>query len=394
MTVKLTQAAVDGIVLGEKSDMIVFDDALPGFGLRIRASGSRSWIYQYKVAGATRRMAIGSGAMKVAAAREIAIKLHSKVKLGDDPAAEKRVKRERSAHTFGSLADAYLEAKRAGLRERSFTEIKRHLAYHAAPLRNLPIDVVDQRAIAKRLGQIEADGGPVARNRARSTWSAMFSWGMREGLVTVNPVVNTGKSEQEERPRDRVLADAELRVIWDALDAEVYDDTIRLLLLTGQRASEVAGLRWSEIDFDAAAIRLPGERTKNHRPHEIPMSPAVQRLLAGRDHVGEFVFGPHHVKRFSDNKQKAALDARISLPHWTHHDLRRTAATRMIDIGVAPHVVEAVLNHVSGHKGGIAGVYNRATYVREKAEALARWADHVNSIVTGERGTVTPLRRA
>jgi integrase len=387
---KLTQAAVDNLDLGGKSDAIYFDDALPGFGIRIRASGSRSWIYQYKIAGATRRMVIGNGAMKVVEARAVAIKLHSKVKLGDDPAAEKRTKIERSAHTFGSIADAYLAAKQRALRPRSFVEIKRHLEWHAAPLRALPIDVVDQRSIAKHLARIEAAGGPTARNRARSTWSAMYSWAMREGLMAVNPVINTGKSERTELARDRVLTDVELRTLWNALGDNAHDDIVRLLILTGQRAAEVAGLRWSEIDFDAAVIRLPGERTKNHRPHEIPMSEMVQRLLAGRDHVGEFVFG--QVKRFGNAKRKTALDNNVHLLPWTYHDLRRTAATRMADIGIAPHVIEAVLNHVSGHKGGVAGIYNRAQYGAEKAQALARWDKHIASVVEGRRSSVTPLR--
>jgi integrase len=211
---------------------------------------------------------------------------------------------------------------------------------------------------------------------------------MREGLVFANPVAHTNK--RAERPRDRVLKDPELRLIWRALNGGQYATIIKLLMLTAQRVNEIAGLRWSEIDSGYRLISLPAERTKNARPHEIPISPTVRALLQERPKIAgrDLIFGKPGGGPFSGlSRCKERLDARIAelnsgqpIAPWVHHDLRRSAAAGMADIGIQPHIIEAVLNHVSGHKGGIAGIYNRATYSAEKAQALARWDEHIASV--------------
>jgi integrase len=259
--------------------------------------------------------------------------------------------------------------QRGQLRPGSYRQVVRHLERLAAPLHALPVDAIDRQAIAARLNSIEQNSGAVTANRVRSTLSAMFAWGMRDGLVLANPVINTNK--REERPRERVLTDAELRLIWSALHDSQYSTIIRLLMLTGQRVSEITGLRWSEIDLRRGVISLPGERTKNGRPHEIPMAATVRSLLKAqpRSDGRELVFGEGAGPFSGLSRCKTALDQDIArlrggkpLPDWVHHDLRRSAATGMAEIGIQPHIIEAVLNHVSGHKGGIAGIYNRAQY--------------------------------
>ena len=388
----LTAATVSSLKLAQgEADRIWFDDAIPGFGVRIRQSGSRSWIFQYKLGSKTRRLVIGqTSAIKLGRAREIAGEHHAKVKRGRDPAGEKRILVERASHTFGALAKKYLDQQRAELRPGSYREIARHLEQHAAPLHPLPLNSIDRRIIADRLGSIEKNSGAVTTNRARATMSAMFSWGMREGLVFANPVTNTNK--RAERPRDRVLKDPELRLIWQALNGGQYATIIKLLMLTAQRVNEIAGLRWSEIDSGYRLISLPAERTKNARPHEIPISPTVRALLQEQPKIADrdLVFGKPGGGPFSGlSRCKERLDARVAelnngqpLAPWVHHDLRRSTATGMADIGIQPHIIEAVLNHVSGHKGGIAGIYNRATYSAEKAQALARWDEHI-AVVCG-----------
>jgi integrase len=204
------------------------------------------------------------------------------------------------------------------MRERSFKQIARHLEKHAAPLLRLPLDAVDQRAVAGRLSSIEESSGAVTANRVRSTMSAMFGWAMREGLAQSNPVVNTNK--RAERPRDRVLRDVELQLIWQALDGGQYATIVRLLMLTGQRMNEITSLCWSEIDFNRGVISLPGERTKNGRPHDVPMAPTVRALLQAQPKIEgrDLVFGKPGGGPFSGlGKCKDALDARIGLlPHW------------------------------------------------------------------------------
>ena len=221
---------------------------------------------------------------------------------------------------------------------------------------------------------------------------------MGEGLVEANPVIGTNRSE--ETSRERVLDPAELRLIWNALRDDDTGAILKLLMLTGQRAGEIAGLRWSEIRDDA--IVLPGERTKNHRPHTVPLSQAARDIIAkqqrreGRD----LIFG--RAGRYNGwsygtaaiNKRVAEVAGR-SLPHWTPHDLRRSFATHASKLGIQPHIIEAILNHVSGFRAGVAGIYNNLNpYNAEKRTALALWADHLLAIVEDRESNVAPLRRA
>jgi integrase len=394
---KLTAQALAKYRWPDKSDHIVFDEGIAGFGLRKR-DGRHSWLFQYAIGGGaeriTRRIKIGDyPALSPAKAREEAEDLHAKVHLHGDPAIERRKNRIEAGKTFGKLVEQYLEFKEGQLRPRSFTEVKRHLEVNAKPLHSLPLVSVDQAAIAARLNAV-AKCGAIAANRARASLSAMFVWAMGEGLAASNPVINTNR--REEKTRDRVLSDAELRTVWEALEDDDYGVVVKLLMLTGQRANEIAGLRWSEVDFRSGLISLPGERTKNGRHHDIAMADTVRsRLRARRKGDGErdLIFGRSDGPFSGWSKAKAALDERTGpLKHWTIHDLRRSVATGMADIGIQPHVIEAVLNHVSGHKGGIAGIYNRAQYASEKAQALAQWDEHLAGVIAGRKSKVVPMR--
>jgi integrase len=326
-------------------------------------------------------MFLGSAAaVSAAQARESASEICAKVRLGQDPAGAKIA--SRTATTVAEAVRNYLAHQRAHMRARSYAEVERHLLKNLKSLHGLPLTAVDRRAVAARISTIVTNNGPVAANRTRSTLAAFFAWCLSEGLADINPVVGTGT--QAEKPRDRVLDDLELAAIWNATaDDTDYSAIIRLLMLTGQRAGEIGGLRWSEIAGNE--IRLPGSRTKNGRAHTVPLAPAALAILEGRPHHGEYVFGRSGFKGWEP--QKAALDQRLGgeLPHWVNHDIRRSAATGMAEIGIQPHIIEAILNHVSGHQGGTAGIYNRATYEPQKRIALQKWADHLNTIVTGKQ---------
>jgi integrase len=373
---RLTAASIEGLKLDTGvADKIVFDDDVPGFGIRVRASGARTWIYQYKIGGRTRRLVLGQvSAIKLAKARDIASELHAKVRLGGDPASEKREKVREALHTFGNLVDRFLERYRR--RPRTTAEVFRHLRKYAAPLHPMPVGAITLRDVAHLLAKIDKASGATTTNRVRATLSACFSWGMREGLALSNPV--TGTNTREERPRDRVLSNDELRRVWNAAGADAFATIIKLLILTGQRRGELGGLRWSEIDFAAGVANLSAERTKNKRPHIVPLAPTARALLERCARTGDAVF-----KTPAWSAHKRLVDDRSGVRDWVIHDLRRTVATGMADIGIAPHIIEAVLNHVSGHKGGVAGIYNRANYAAEKAAALTRWGEHVAFIVGG-----------
>jgi integrase len=391
-----------GLEAGQ-DDRIWFDDEITGFGLRVRRikkwnghysnkAPARSWLFQYRIGGRTRRLVIGQApAVRAGRARQIAAELHAKVKLGHDPALEKRIRIEKASHTLGALVEKYLTQQRSQLRPGSYRQIVRHLERLAAPLHALPLDAIDRQAIAARLNSIEQNSGAVTANRFRSTLSAMYVWGLREGLVLgLNPVINTNK--REERPRERVLIDAELRSVWRALTDSQYSIVIRLLMLTGQRVSEVTGLRWSEIDFDRGVISLPGERTKNGRPHEVPISKTVRALLAAQarraSNGRELVFGEGAGPFSGLSRCKATLDQDIArlrggkpLPAWVHHDLRRSFVSGAAALGVSLPVIEKIVNHVSGSFAGIVSVYQKHDFAGEKRAALELWDQHIAELV-------------
>jgi integrase len=400
---KLTKQSLNNLVLpAGKSEAIFFDDDLPGLGIRLRAGGSANWVFQYRLGTKQRRVTLGKQ-LSPARAREMASELHAKVRLGQDPAGEKEEGRARASQTFEAVVKAYLEAQKTRLRPGSYLEVERHLLTYAKALHGLQLGKVERGNIARVLSELVVASGAVSANRARATLSAMFAWAIRQGLVNTNPV--TGTERQEETSRDRVLSDDELRTIWRAIDDDShYSAILKLLLLTGQRADEIASLRWSEIVGDS--IVLPPARTKNDREHIIPLPRDAAAIIeaqhrrVGRDLI--FGFGEGGFSAWSRCKER--LDERIAtmrkaegkadVPRWTTHDLRRTCATRMADLGVAPHVVEGVLNHVSGHKAGVAGIYNRASYAAEKTAALTLWADHVRTVVEGGERKVITLRKA
>ncbi|UZF90645.1 tyrosine-type recombinase/integrase [Bosea sp. NBC_00550] len=373
-----------------KSDYIVFDDALPGFGLRLRAGGKRAWVVQYRVGSKQRRVTLGNlEALDADVARKAAKEILAKAQLGSDPQTEKAEYRAGAAVTLGAVTRQYLELRaKPNLKARSYEEVSRHLTRHWAPLKELPIKRVQRATVAARLGEIAKENGRFAANRARASLSTLFTWAMGEGLVDTNPVIGTNRATNEIK-RDRVLTDAELRAVWQACRDDDHGRIVRLLILTAQRREEVGGMAWTEFNAETELWSIPRERTKNGRPHDVPLSAealALFRAAPARD-GRPLVFGDGEGGFQGWSNAKAALDRRIAesgatVRPWRLHDLRRTAATRMGDLGVLPHVIEALLNHISGHKAGVAGIYNRATYAREKREALDSWASYVSALMS------------
>lgn len=426
---KLTARNVDALKLpAGKTDHLFWDDNIPGFGLRLRAGGSRNWVFQYAVGEKQRRLSLGSataesfktvkerdekGSDKIIklGVREQAANLHAKVKLGQDPAGEKLQARETATDTFEQVAKRFLAFQKAhggkdgeGLRLRSYVEAERHLMKHAKTLHGLLLAKIQQRDISSVISAVRGKHA-VTANRVRTSLATLFSWAISEGLISINPV--TGTKRTDEKSRDRVLEPAELRLIWNALQDDHFGAIMKLLALTGQRAAEINGLRWSELSEEGDAINLPPERTKNHREHLVPLSESAQAIIAAqprrisadgklRDLVFGFGAGPFSGwgKSMEELNKRIAEKLNEPLPHWTPHDLRRSFATHAGGLGIQPHIIEVILNHVSGFRAGAAGIYNRQAYEAEKRTALALWADHLLAIVEDRKSNVTPLKRA
>ena len=354
----------------------LWDDRVVGFGARRQTQGVFYYV-RYRHNGAQIIKSIGRhGALTPDTARNEAKRLLGVVAGGADPFAKVL-----AAEGFAPEIERYLQRKHAVLKPRGYDDVARYLRKHAAPLHQLALAEINRKTIAVLLGQIESGSGPVARNRLRSALSGFFSWCVAEGLLEINPVTGTAKAA-ESGGRERVLRPEELKALLRVLPEinEGFADVLGLLLLTGQRRNEIGKLTWTEFDAKRSLIVLAPARTKNGRLHELPLSRQALAILQAqpRRNSTEFVFAN---RGFTDwDKGKARLDRKLAIAPWTLHDLRRTAATGMAELGVQPHIIEAVLNHVSGHKGGVAGIYNRARYEGEMRGALQRWADHVEAI--------------
>jgi len=383
---KITIRTVEQLHPGSR----VYDTVVQGFGVRRQKDGAYYYL-RFRKNGAQYMKSIGrhGSPWTPDTARNEAKRLLGAVVGGDDPFTKPL-----ATESFGHEVTRYLERKRAMMKPRAFEEVERHLINHAAPLHKLRLGEIDRRIIAQHLGEIETSRGPVARNRARSSLSALFSWAVTEGLLDANPVQGTAKLD-EGGSRERTLTQQELVELWSALDDEPnaqFADIVRLLLLTGQRRDEIGHLRWSEIE--QGLIVLPPARTKNSRQHEVPLSRQAKAIIErqpkrkGRD----FIFGIGELGFSGWSDCKARLDQALlaarrktnrkakAMPDWRLHDLRRTAATGMAELGILPHVIEQALNHVSGAKAGVAGVYNRAKMSDAVRSALQAWADHIDRI--------------
>jgi integrase len=384
---KITMRTVAALASGS----YVSDAVVQGFGVRRQKDGAYYYL-RFRRNGTQYMKSIGrhGSPWTPDTARDRAKQLLGLAVGGGDPFAKPV-----PAEAFGAEVERYLKKQQAALKPRTYVELDRHLRRDCAPLARLRLTEIDRRTIALRLAEVETASGPIARNRVRSSLSAFFNWAVREGLLDANPVAGTARAD-ERGSRDRVLTQAELAELWAALPQGDFGEIVRLLILTGQRREEIGGLRWSEVELDRGLIVLPPVRTKNLRQHEMPLSTQARAIIErqpkrkGRDYIfgiGEAGFsGWSKSKERLDQallaKRKAADRRAKPLPSWRLHDLRRTCATQMAELGVLPHVVEQALNHVSGAKAGVAGVYNRSKMTDAVRDALQRWGDALDQITS------------
>src|SRR5262245_50865787 len=265
---KLTEKAVTALMLPAGVGERLFSDGdLAGLSLRLRrgANGiARSWVYRYSIAGAPRKLTFDFAGHNLAAARKRAGDLQARVRLGHDPAQDRAQTQADAKQTVLATLQAYLPQKKLTLRPRSFTEMERHLLIYFEPLHRLPLRLVTARDVTARYLAVAGENGRTTANNSLRSLSAFFAWCFRQGLIERNPCL--GVERFPDNKRDRVLSAAEIKAVWDATAGpDDYSAIVRLLLLTGCRASEIAGLRRDEVYSDR--IVLPATRVKNRRQH-------------------------------------------------------------------------------------------------------------------------------
>lgn len=398
----LTTRFVESVKVEARTDF--WDELVRGLVLRTSPTGVKTWtvVYSRESDGARQRLTLGRfPAVPLEKARSKALTALASVGEGDDPANKKRVRRD--TMTVKKLGELYIE-KYAKLEKRTWGEDERVLGKDVYPTigdmkivsvrRRDVLDVIDAKAEAGKVGQ---------SRKVLAVVRKMFNWAVAEDYLEVSPVAGV-KPKGRNGQRDRYLTDAEIKTVWQALESanlhHASKDIMRLLFLTGQRSGEVCGMLRSEVDFDKRLWTIPGERTKNGRTHAVHLSDAAFEIVqAADDKADEDDKHAPLFRRIDTSIESTAVahsvkkQLQVLETPWTPHDARRTVATGMAAIGIAPHIIEAVLNHVSGFRSGVAGVYNRNAYEPEKRSALDRWADHLDAVIKGKKvSNVVELR--
>ena len=374
-----------------------WDEDVRGLGLRVSASGRKTWVLMYRVRGdkRLRRATLGTyPTLTLADARDQARADLRAATKGRDPASERKA--ERQAETFGELAEEYIE-RYAKKRKRSWFKDRQALDRDLLPrFRHRKAAGITRREVITLLEEIADRGAPVGANRTLEIIRRIYNWGIEQEIVTVNPCQRISKPGAEQK-RDRVLSDAEIRALWIALEGETprMRDLFRLRLLTAQRPGEVSRMRWEDIDMGSGWWTIPPEFSKNGLSHRVPLSPPAMdtlRQIEGHGNNAGWVVpsptgkGPLRAvwRAMRNIREQSGVEFRP-------HDLRRTVATRMTgDLGIARLTVSKVLGHV---ETGVIGVYDRATYDREKRQALDAWGARLADILSGEQAAenVVPL---
>jgi integrase len=381
---KLTTKSVEAAAAGEARREIP-DALLRGLYLIVQPSGVKSWAVRYRHEGKTRKHTLGSyPAIDLATARELGAKALRSAAVGEDPGEKKA---EAKAETVAAAVEQFLEGYcKHNQRASTQSQTKRMMDGIILPAwGSRAIGSISRDDVHAVIGKIVANDAPVMANRVFAKIRKFFNWAVEEHLISTSPCMGMRRPIKKEKTGDRVLDDAELRLIWIALDKMQgsFPAAAKLMMLTGQRRGEVGGMQWSEIDAARRLWTLPRERVKNDNKHDVPLSPQALKVIEELPRISDSnVFTVGAVTNGSYSRNKDRLDAMLppDMPPWCLHDLRRTAASGMARLGVNLPVIEKVLNHVSGSFGGIVGVYQHHNFSAEKRAALDAWGKHVAEI--------------
>lgn len=373
----------------------LWDEDLKGFGVRVSASGTASYVVQFRMGGresSTRRFTIGThgSPWTPATAREEAIRLLLLVGRGIDPIeADKQRRREAVDLAFSKYADSFASScKGRGWK----AHVERSIRLHLKPvLGNKPLPTITRPDVVEVFDRMPDEQAANRRN-VFAVLRRLFKWAISRGDILHSPMEGM-ETPPPVKPRDRWLTDSELRMVWQFAPQthRCFGPIVRMLMVTGQRREEVAGLHWDELNRTEREWRLPSHRTKNGEPNSIPLNDLA---VAELDAVAKGDKWPRQGRVFPTSsgagftgfaKGKLKLDQLISgsehgaIAPWRLHDLRRTLATGFQRLGVRFEVTEAVLNHVGGSRAGVAGIYQRHDWRAEKRDALNLWSDHLSA---------------
>jgi integrase len=381
---KLTMNRIAGLDCpAGRKDKLVFDDEQRGLGVRITAGGGKSYLVQYTFHGGKRRIALGSCAsISLAQAREAARAVMGDVAKDIDVAAEGKRKAAEEALTLRRLLDDWQALHLASKRPRYAREAVRAIKAAFGNYLGEPAASLSRKAVVRAIDALTRQGSPAMASSTAAYGKACYGWAVKRGTLEANPFVNLPVAPTTKR--ERVLTDDELAAIWRATEGPgPFNGIVRLLMLTGQRREEVAGMTGDELSGDFSTWTIAANRTKNGKAHIVPLSEPAQHLLRNAVKLNEHVFPGLRGPFRGFTKAKAALDKASGVTSWRLHDLRRSLATGLQQLGVRLEVTEAVLNHTSGTRGGIAGVYQRHDWLPEKCLALDAWGAKVLAIAEG-----------
>ncbi|AEI01836.1 integrase [Afipia carboxidovorans OM5] len=397
--VKLTKSAIDALPT-PSHDLVYWDLGCPGFGVKVTPKGRKVFVVMYRTAGSgsrLRKYTIGPyGRVTLNQARVAAQKVFAAKLEGRDLAAEKAASRRRIvADRVEDLLEAFIAQHVS--QNRSAREISRMLRREVGAVwGSRSIHEISKRDVIAIVNSIEQRGAPIAANKMLKTIKTFFRWCVGRALLDRSPADGVPLPAKQVA-RDRVLSDDELvRVILAARQlGGPYGNIVEMLALTGQRREEVARCTWDEINLTTRTWRLPSERTKNGKAHEIYLSDQAVAVLARATTGTKFVFSKTGAFAFQGfGPAKDEIDKLSDVTGWRLHDLRRTCVSGMARLGVAPHVADKILNHQTGTISGVAAVYQRHDFLAERKAALELWGAHVATIIDDARLVSARDRRA
>jgi integrase len=394
---RINKRFLSSLKVPPKGEKVYWDEELRGFGVRVLSSGIKSFIIYRRLSPTEQyKETLGRiGELKIGEARRIAEARIGEIANGKDPVADRR---KAKANTFAALAEVYIT--RHCSTKKSGAEDERMIRKDLLPAwGTLPSKDITRLMVIELTDGIKDRGAPIQANRTLSCIKRIFNFGRARDLVEHNPAFFVEKPGKEKK-RQRVLTDEEIRAFWEKLPdmdraGRQVEDGLKLILVTAQRPGEVVAMEWSEIEGDLWTI--PAEKSKNKLAHRVPLSPLALSILQGIPHVGKYAFPrrvgsgytkDQHMARRSLSHAVSTNRALFDIPHWTPHDLRRTAASRFASMGASWTTIEKILNHIFP---GIMAVYNRYGYDSEKRLALDAWADKLQQILEGKGADVIPI---